>query len=61
MVPGSASESDPAGRVGSLEGDGTLALAIRAHDEALWRHLENSIYTGAFCSSRPEQEIAWRL
>jgi hypothetical protein len=39
----------------------TTARAIHQHDEALWRHLSNSIRTGAFCTYAPEQPVEWEL
>ena len=34
---------------------------IRRHDDAMWRHLSNSIKTGTLCSYDPEQQVAWNL
>jgi len=34
---------------------------IRRHDEAMWRHLSNSVKTGTLCSYDPEQPVAWML
>ncbi|MGH7789967.1 MAG: hypothetical protein ACRERC_24075 [Candidatus Binatia bacterium] len=40
----------------------TAALrAIRRHDEPLWRHLFNSIRTGAFCCYDPDQVVGWEM
>jgi hypothetical protein len=40
----------------------TSALrAMRQHDEALWRHLANSIKTGAFCSYEPDRPVVWEM
>jgi hypothetical protein len=40
----------------------TAALrAVRAHDEALWRHLLNSIKTGSFCCYAPDRRVVWEM
>ena len=40
----------------------TAALrAMRQHDEALWRHLANSIKTGAFCCYGPDRPVVWEM
>ena len=40
----------------------TAALrAVGAHDEALWRHLFNSIKTGSFCCYAPDRPVLWDM
>src|SRR5262249_50709511 len=40
----------------------TAALrALRVHDEALWRHLSNSIKTGSFCCYAPDRPVVWEM
>jgi non-specific serine/threonine protein kinase len=40
----------------------TAALrAVRRHDEPLWRHLANSIKTGAFCCYAPDRAVVWEM
>jgi hypothetical protein len=40
----------------------TAALrALRVHDEALWRHLSNSIKTGSFCCYGPDRPVVWEM
>lgn len=34
---------------------------IKRHHEPLYRHLQNSLKTGAVCSYVPEQEVSWRI
>jgi hypothetical protein len=35
--------------------------AVRPHDERLWRHLSNSIKTGAFCCYAPDRPVHWEM
>jgi hypothetical protein len=35
--------------------------AVRPHDELLWRHLCNSIKTGAFCCYAPDRPVQWEM
>ena len=35
--------------------------AVRVHDEALWRHLSNSIKTGSFCCYGPDRPVVWDM
>ena len=40
----------------------TAALrAMRQHDDVLWRHLANSIKTGAFCCYGPDRPVVWEM
>lgn len=34
---------------------------ISQEHDLLGRHLENAVYTGTYCSYRPEKEVAWQL
>lgn len=34
---------------------------VRRHDEALWRHLVNSIKTGTYCVYEPDRAVDWAL
>lgn len=35
--------------------------AIRPYDATLWRHLANSLKTGAFCSYEPDRAVEWEM
>ncbi|MFN8643881.1 MAG: hypothetical protein U0802_20315 [Candidatus Binatia bacterium] len=35
--------------------------SIRRHDEALWRHLVNTVKTGTYCVYEPDLPIDWDL